>query len=498
MTFNLHGWYVLFTEESAAKKTQMVFDKKVMSGRPLSLLVKEPLVKVANATPVKSIASSPIKLQQTPKTASDLVSKNGTPSRRGKALLADSDEEHEQRELKDVSTTTKRGTKKQKISRVISSDEETTAPAAVAVSAIEVVGSPNAPNTEALAFTDAPEDTPVSEQQESPIVSPVVVVSETPETIIEDQVHLVVARSKKRAGKASKRKSDAVGKPAKQPASKKQKKAATAAVDEQEDETLQDSMEVDQVESAPPSANLKSAKLIKASAKSRKARQVEPLNPLSVSDLINSGVAADDEDLYYIRVAAEYALKGHMPELPPDDDEDAPEDQEPADTDEPAPKHQEGCARAHRYYKVPEVEKSAYLPQRNRAVAEVEAAASNATAVATSRSTRVNSRRLVQGMEQHKKGNANATDTDLFQFNQLRTRKKQLKFSKSPIHDWGLYAMEHITQGEMVIEYVGEVIRAQVADIREKWYEKTGIGSSYLFRVDDDAVVDATKKGNLG
>merc|ERR1712130_997989 len=58
--------------------------------------------------------------------------------------------------------------------------------------------------------------------------------------------------------------------------------------------------------------------------------------------------------------------------------------------------------------------------------------------------------------------------------------------------------MESISIGEMVIEYVGEVIRQQVADKREKHYERTGIGISYLFRVDDDAVVDATKKGNLG
>ncbi|PLW07430.1 hypothetical protein PCASD_22403, partial [Puccinia coronata f. sp. avenae] len=63
---------------------------------------------------------------------------------------------------------------------------------------------------------------------------------------------------------------------------------------------------------------------------------------------------------------------------------------------------------------------------------------------------------------------------------------------------WGLYAMETIPAGEMVIEYVGEVIRQAVADRREKLYERMGIGSSYLFRVDDDLVVDATKKGNLG
>ena len=50
-------------------------------------------------------------------------------------------------------------------------------------------------------------------------------------------------------------------------------------------------------------------------------------------------------------------------------------------------------------------------------------------------------------------------------------------------HDWGLYAMEGISRGEMVIKYVGEVvIRAQASDKREKaWYER-----------------QATKKGSLG
>ncbi len=49
----------------------------------------------------------------------------------------------------------------------------------------------------------------------------------------------------------------------------------------------------------------------------------------------------------------------------------------------------------------------------------------------------------------------------------------------------------------MVIEYVGQMIRQSVADLREKRYEALGIGSSYLFRVDADAIVDATKYGNL-
>ena len=79
----------------------------------------------------------------------------------------------------------------------------------------------------------------------------------------------------------------------------------------------------------------------------------------------------------------------------------------------------------------------------------------------------------------------------------LQFRKKQLKFAKSGIHDWGLFALEPIAEGEMVIEYVGQVVRQTVADLREKRYEAVGIGSSYLFRIDSDAIVDATRYGNL-
>ena len=79
----------------------------------------------------------------------------------------------------------------------------------------------------------------------------------------------------------------------------------------------------------------------------------------------------------------------------------------------------------------------------------------------------------------------------------LQARKKQLKFSKSTIHNWGLFAMEAIAADEMVIEYVGEVVRQPVADERERRYEAAGVGSSYLFRVDHDYIIDATRNGNL-
>ena len=40
-------------------------------------------------------------------------------------------------------------------------------------------------------------------------------------------------------------------------------------------------------------------------------------------------------------------------------------------------------------------------------------------------------------------------------------------------------------KGQMVIEYIGEVIRSDLTDIREKKYEAQNRGI-YMFRLDDD------------
>jgi hypothetical protein len=82
--------------------------------------------------------------------------------------------------------------------------------------------------------------------------------------------------------------------------------------------------------------------------------------------------------------------------------------------------------------------------------------------------------------------------------NTLQMRAKNLRFSRSKIHKWGLFACEKIANGDAVIEYVGEKIRPSVADHREKIVYTnlpTHDGSSYFFRVDSD-VIDATLKGN--
>ncbi|KAH0263088.1 histone H3-K4 methyltransferase Set1, partial [Aureobasidium melanogenum] len=182
-----------------------------------------------------------------------------------------------------------------------------------------------------------------------------------------------------------------------------------------------------------------------------------------------------------------------------------------------------GCARTEGVKKILESEKSKYLPHRIRvqkereareaqarenpnAIAAAEAAAEAAKAaaaakiasVATSRSNRANNRRLVNDINLQKQNlTITGGEADAIKFNALKKRKKHVKFDRSAIHGWGLYAMENIASNDLIIEYVGEKVRQKVADLREIKYDKQGIGSSYLFRMADDEIIDATKKGGI-
>ena len=49
----------------------------------------------------------------------------------------------------------------------------------------------------------------------------------------------------------------------------------------------------------------------------------------------------------------------------------------------------------------------------------------------------------------------------------------------------------------MIIEYMGETVRGPVADLRERLYEEQQVGSCYLFRLDKEEIVDATRRGSM-
>ncbi|XP_055614148.1 histone-lysine N-methyltransferase SETD1 [Uranotaenia lowii] len=158
--------------------------------------------------------------------------------------------------------------------------------------------------------------------------------------------------------------------------------------------------------------------------------------------------------------------------------------------------HSTGSARTQGFYKIDPREKAKYkyhhlkgTPAANR-LSNLETVKAAAKMQGLSREARSNQRRLLTAF-------GASTESELLKFNQLKFRKKQLKFAKSAIHDWGLFAMEPIAADEMVIEYVGQMVRPSVADLRETKYEAIGIGSSYLFRIDMETIIDATKCGNL-
>jgi len=66
---------------------------------------------------------------------------------------------------------------------------------------------------------------------------------------------------------------------------------------------------------------------------------------------------------------------------------------------------------------------------------------------------------------------------------------------RSPIHNLGLFCTRDIEKHDMVIEYVGELVRPVVGDIRDDLALVQG-KSTYMFRIDDDYIVDAMFKGN--
>lgn len=164
----------------------------------------------------------------------------------------------------------------------------------------------------------------------------------------------------------------------------------------------------------------------------------------------------------------------------------------------PSLRNATGSFKTEPYKKIPDSEKFNYLIHRRRLTQlnpiseEQDEENTNLTshaAVQSSRVNRANDRRFAADVNMIAGGN--------LELNKLSKRKKPVQFARSAIHNWGLYALENISAGEMIIEYVGERIRQQVAELREKKYLRSGIGSSYLFRVDESTVIDASKKGGI-
>ena len=83
------------------------------------------------------------------------------------------------------------------------------------------------------------------------------------------------------------------------------------------------------------------------------------------------------------------------------------------------------------------------------------------------------------------------------QYKKLKAEwRSNVYLAKSQIQGLGLYAARDLEKNTMIIEYIGDMIRNEVANTREKLYQLQNRGV-YMFRLNDDFVIDATITGGL-
>jgi SET domain-containing protein len=77
----------------------------------------------------------------------------------------------------------------------------------------------------------------------------------------------------------------------------------------------------------------------------------------------------------------------------------------------------------------------------------------------------------------------------------IRRRPRRFAVRTSPIHGRGVFALTRIPKHARIIEYRGERISQEEADHRyAEEHEKSP--HTMLFAVDDEIIIDATKRGN--
>jgi len=149
------------------------------------------------------------------------------------------------------------------------------------------------------------------------------------------------------------------------------------------------------------------------------------------------------------------------------------------------PANSTGCARTEGYAAFSrELKAFRWRPPKQVIIPADEARRWSATG--SLRGTRVEQRQLLSAVSDREQ-------TVLY----LQQRERFLRFYRSGIHGYGLWALEDIPAGDYIIEYRGELVRSAVADLRERAYRQQGMGDSFMFRIDADTVVDATHIGSV-
>lgn len=101
-------------------------------------------------------------------------------------------------------------------------------------------------------------------------------------------------------------------------------------------------------------------------------------------------------------------------------------------------------------------------------------------------------------------GNINKSSSTNNPLNSRTQQYKRLKsewmnnviLSRSKIQGLGLFAARDFDKATMIIEYLGEIIRNEVGNVREKLYQARN-NSIYMFRLNEDLIIDATVNGGL-